>query len=531
MVINRRMVLWGLDGLLLLALAVYVVAGTTRVPFHGDESTLIAMSRDYHTLVQCRDLDAVLYTESPDDPAMQELRLLNGTVSKLAIGLAWDAAHLTVYDLNDQWMWGFDDPTGTWDEFTYNVAFGHMPDDHLLHVARLPPALLAVLSVWAVFGIARLVSAGRAAAWAASLVYATTPAVLLNGRRAMMEGALLAFSTLSVLAALLLIARLRSRARAWEQMDTQDESKRGIAAVPTSPLNPLSKYGEGTSSRGFPPLRVWRGGAGGEVKLSNDATREAFLNMFPAPGGRGPAALTLVFGVMSGLAVASKHPALITVGALFFALALDPWVRPGGDLRALLDRRHILRLAAAGGVALLVFLALNPAWWSDPLGMPDRVLALRRHLIDVQVQAVGGYDGPLDRVRGLADETFFAAPQYYELGYWHAFIGGEIADYEASGLAGRGTGALWGVLSVVASGAGMIALARRWREGPVWGVLAWIAVTALALLALTPMQWQRYYLPLQPPLAVIEGIGVVWIGAALVRWVQRRRVLSGRENA
>ena len=454
------MVLWCLDGLVLLVLALYVVAGITRVPFHGDESTLIHMSRDYHTLVQRRDLDAVLYAESPDDPSMQELRLLNGTISKMTIGLAWDAAHLTVDDLNDQWIWGFDDPSGEWDEFTYNTAFGHMPDDHLLHVARLPSALFAVLSVWAVFGIARLTTGTRAAAWAASLMYATTPAVLLNGRRAMMEGSLLAFSTLAAFAALLLIVHLRSGDR-----------------------------------------------------------------------GRRLAALTLAFGVMSGFAVASKHPAVITVAALFLALALDPWMRSGGTLRGLLAWRHIVRLAAAGGVALLVFLALNPAWWSDPLGMPDRVLTLRRQLLDGQVQAVGGYDDPLDRVKGLADEAFFAAPQYYELAYWRDFVGGDIADYEASGFAGRGTGTVWGVLLAAAFGAGVIALARRWREGPAWSVLVWGAGTALALVVLTPMQWQRYYLPLQPPLAVIEGIGVGWIGAALVRGMKRRGVLSGWNDA
>ncbi len=448
MVADRRRVAWAFDAAWLVALAVYVVAGAARVPFHGDESTQIAMSRDYFTLVQCRDLDAVLYDPSPADPAMQELRLLNGTVNKMTIGLAWDAAHLTVSDLNDQWMWGFEDPTGTWDEWSYNTAFGHMPGDHLLHVARLPSALFAALSVWAVFGITRLAAAahGRAAAWAASLIYATTPAVLINGRRAMMEGSLLAFSTLAVLAALLLMRRVRA--------------------------------------------------------------------------GRAAAGYTLAFGAVSGLAVASKHPALVTVAALFLALALEPLIRPGGTLRGIFDRRAIIRLAAAGLVALIVFLALNPAWWSAPLAMPEKILAQRTDLLNGQVQAYGGYGGPLDRLRGLVNQAFFAAPQYYEVPYWRGFIGDQIAQYEASGLAGRGTGPLWGAALAAACGAGLIALARAWH-GPAWGVLVWVSVTALALLIMTPLAWQRYYLPLQPPLAVIEGCGAAWVGAALVRGARR----------
>jgi len=80
--------MWGraLDGFWLVLLAIYVVAGTRDVPFHGDESTLIAMSRDYYSLVQTHNLDQVLYQPDPDDPMMQELRILNGTVGKMAMG-------------------------------------------------------------------------------------------------------------------------------------------------------------------------------------------------------------------------------------------------------------------------------------------------------------------------------------------------------------------------------------------------------------------------------------------------------------
>ena len=50
------------------------------------------------------------------------------------------------------------------------------------------------------------------AAWIASAVYVTTPAVLMNGRRAMFEGAHLA---MFVLVALVAIDLARSNGRAW----------------------------------------------------------------------------------------------------------------------------------------------------------------------------------------------------------------------------------------------------------------------------------------------------------------------------
>ena len=143
----------GLDRLWLIGLALYILSGYNLVPFHGDESTLTYMSRDYHDLVQARDLDRVLYRDPPRDPAAQELRILNGTVGKMAMGFAWDLAGLTVDDLNEQWVWG-----APWE---WNVSDGHMPGDRLLRAARLSSALMLVISAWALFGIARLVIPAR----------------------------------------------------------------------------------------------------------------------------------------------------------------------------------------------------------------------------------------------------------------------------------------------------------------------------------------------------------------------------------
>uniref|UniRef100_UPI002CA82E56 phospholipid carrier-dependent glycosyltransferase n=1 Tax=Aggregatilinea sp. TaxID=2806333 RepID=UPI002CA82E56 len=199
-----------LDVVWLAALSAYVVTGVSDIPFHGDESSLVFMSRDYATLVQQHDFSAVYYELSPSDPAAQELRILNGTVGKMAMGLAWDLAGLSVDDLNGPWAWDVD--------YDVNAALGHIPGERLLRAARLSSALLTALGVIAVFGIARFATGSRIAAWIASLVLATDPAVLLNGRRAMMEGSLLGFGTLVVLVAVWLAreqTRAATPARLW----------------------------------------------------------------------------------------------------------------------------------------------------------------------------------------------------------------------------------------------------------------------------------------------------------------------------
>lgn len=434
---DPRRALWrALDVLWLAVLAVYVLAGVDDVPFHGDESSLIAMSRDYYHLVQKRDLGPVLYESSPADPMDQELRLINGTVGKMAMGFAWDMAGLTEADLNRPWLWGAD-----WE---YNVSTGHVPGERLLHAARLSSAVLTAISVAAVFAIA-WIAGGRPAAWAAALIYASDPAVLLNGRRAMMEGAHLAFATLTVLAALLVV---------------REQGRR------------------------------------------------------PAPRRRRLVGLTALFGIMGGAAVASKHPALIVVGVGFAAIASEPFIR---RTPSPLNRRRILRWIGAGVLVLLTFLVLNPAWWSDPLHMPGRVLELRGHLLDQQVAGYGGYDGLGERLEGLVRQAFGLEPQYYEAPGWKDWIAGEIAHYEDSWLAGRSAGLAWALALGAVWVTGMWQLGRRWREGTAWTILLWTGITAVALFIATPLEWQRYYLPLRPPLAVVAGCGVAALAAGAIR--------------
>lgn len=431
--LTKRRVWRSLDVVWLVALTLFVLASYREVPFHGDESTHLFMTRDYHYLLQEGDLDTVLYSATPDDPAEQELRLLNGTLYKMLAGLMWDLDGMTVDDLNEQWLWG-----AGWE---WNIIDNHHPSDRLLFMGRLVSTLALALSAWCVFLIARVVGQGRLAAYLASAIYATTPAVLLNGRRAMTEGVLLGFSTLTVLFAVLLIqARKRDRARWWH-----------YAAL----------------------------------------------------------------GVAAGLAVASKHNAALAVGIAF--VSLIPPVRRGAVLlrpeRDALARwaRQTVTLFLAGVLALIVFLLLNPAWWSAPFGMPQRVVELRSDLIDIQAEGYGRYTRLDDRVAGLLKRTFDADVQYYEAHWWYDCIQDQIAAYEDQPWHGVDLGVVGMALLLTGVVIGTGALLHRW-DASARLVLLWWWGSAIALLIVTPFDWQRYYLPLFPALAVLIGCGVsAWV--------------------
>ncbi len=436
-------------------LALYVLAGAPLAPFHGDESTLVYMSRDYVYLFFDHDLDKIRYSETPASPTEQHLRLLNGTVAKYLIGLAWHIGGFSPADINEQWDWGAD--------WTYNRQNGHAPTPELLQTVRWSSALLLAAGVVPVFLLGYALG-GRRVAVLAGLYYALNPALLLNGRRAMMEGGLTFFSLLAALAGVWFIRSL-----------TPAEA--------------------GEKRRGWLPA--------------------------------------LVLGAASGLALASKHTAFFTVAAVFAACGGYAVYQGVKNPRGMRRIRNIVfpQIIFAAVTAASVFLALNPAWWNDPLAMPRVVLDLRVELLDIQVQTFGGYGGFGDMLGGFFRQVFVVLPQYYEVAGWENFIGDQIARYEMSpwrGLSVGGTpigGAALAAIMMV----GVWALLRDRRRGLSVRLVvgAWTASVVAATLLLTPLEWQRYYLPVYPAVGLVAALGV----DNLTGWILNRQDAKKARNA
>ena len=195
---HRQAPAWA-DGLWLLCLALYILAGAAIVPFHGDESTQIFMGRDYHYLAQEGDLDKILY----GNPHERHLRVLNGTIAKNIYGWLQWLNGIGPGDINPDWDWGRD--------YAANQAAGALPDADLLRQSRLASALQLALAAAAFFQFVKLAT-NRPTAWLASLLFALQPNLLINGRRAMMEGSHILGMTLVLLAAVWLL-----RERRWWQ--------------------------------------------------------------------------------------------------------------------------------------------------------------------------------------------------------------------------------------------------------------------------------------------------------------------------
>jgi hypothetical protein len=413
-----------LDALWLITLMGYILAGMSIVPFHGDESTTIWMSRDYGYTFIDHNLELVRYHDPPLIETEQQLRLATGSLTKYLMGVSWQVAGYHLNQINDQWVWG-----AGWD---YNQQNGHAPDDDLLQIGRLPSALMLAFGAVVMFMIGRRLG-GRPVAYLASLFYTIHPALLLNGRRAMFEGGHVLFSLLVILFAIW-----------WLQK------------------------------------RNWR--------------------------------FAILLGVISGLAVSAKHPAVFTVVAAFVACVSYLFYLSGWKSAL----RPLKQLAVSGIFALIVFYIMNPVWWGDPIARPAQVLHERNAILDIQVAIFGGYAGLSDQLTGFARQVFIADPQYYEAPEWADYIADQIKDYEHS---------IWRGITLGGSTIGGLALAlmtvsgvyglwqdRQDDESSRWLIAIWSATIFLTTALLTPLEWQRNYHNTKAVGGERAATGVVWGG-------------------
>lgn len=417
--------LWLIDLVWISALIAYILLGVPYTPFHGDESTLVYNTHDYAAQFIRRDPNVFDIGSGAVNPMDADLMLLDGRVHKYLGGLFWHLGGYSETELNQPWLWGAD--------MAFNRENGHVPDDGLLSVTRLASAVLMAVGVPALFGIGLRLD-GRFTAYAATLLYALAPALLLNGRRSMMEGSLMGFTLLTVLAALVFVRR-------------------------------------------------------------RDVGSAALL------------------GLSGGMALASKHTGLmpfgLVVGGIGLGLLAEVFIQKALPVRSLW--RSAALLIISGLIAAGVFLAFNPAWWSDPLGTIGEVAVRRTALLENQTAFFGGYSGWGERLQGFYRQAVISVPQYYEASPdWQAYIGDQIAAYEAS---------LWKGLS-----AGIVALVVLWPRGlwalwqgigsenaeqrlVHWIAAVWIVGICATVVLVTPLEWQRYYLPAITALCLLGGLG------------------------
>jgi len=157
--------------------------------FHGDESHWIGSSDSFEAFFTA-DFDSDVWEET-------YWTLTQPPVVRYVIGVGRNLGGYGAKDINPTWEWGDDDVS--------NIRRGAMPAGDLLWWSRLPMAVLATLTMFASFLLARRL-AGTVAAYAWLVLVLLNPYFLLHLRRAMGESPLLA-SIVFVICACCLSAR------------------------------------------------------------------------------------------------------------------------------------------------------------------------------------------------------------------------------------------------------------------------------------------------------------------------------------
>lgn len=528
-----------------LGLAYFYSLDLAAVPYHPDETSQLVMSRDV-----ARNWLELSWLPGEAVTAETRLRLLDAPLTRLVLGLSWLVQGYRPSDVvATDWQWG-----ATWEA---NAAA--IPSAGLLVAARMGPVILTALTAALLYQLGTRLGGWPTGLLAAGL-FALNPLVLLHGRRAMAEPALMLATTASAVA----VAEMgRALHTAWrrqrdgavaleveaqappewtaQQMRIETAREREQNWLPAGlqapslmpPERPALPEPENLSLMTIEPGRATEGGRrvvmpspvakprwqADQMRIGNTGEPE------PIPGSNRPGhrlslssawAVTwpgaLWAGVAVGLAACAKQTGAVMLIAAWVALAWIVWPRVKTGLDRLVVIVGLSALVALPAVA--VFFVLNPVLYGDPIAGASEMVRLRQDLLAQQL-AVNDPQvvlaDPLARLQAAFRSVWFAAPQPWDATVYLDQLQPQADAYFARPLAAGWPQPWTGIVAVCLTGLGLAAAINRARHGAVSAgvTLAWLVAIAAGLSLTIPMDWQRYFLPLLPPLAVLAGYGIV----------------------
>ncbi len=171
--------LW-IAGLVTALLAASLFLGIDALPFHPDETSWLVQSEDLDRFVS--DPASLAYISGVAITPEMSYRLLNAPLGKYVLAIGRRAAGYPVEALPDDWDW-----SASWE---VNRLLGAVPAAGLLQSARMASTVLVALSLLPLFLAGRRLG-GTTSGVLAVLLLTANALVLLHGRRAMAEGALM----------------------------------------------------------------------------------------------------------------------------------------------------------------------------------------------------------------------------------------------------------------------------------------------------------------------------------------------------
>lgn len=229
-------------------------------------------------------------------------------------------------------------------------------------------------------------------------------------------------------------------------------------------------------------------------------------------------------GLGMALAFNAKQSSLALLPAGLLAVSWEQFALPvqgwrGATKKALIN---VLIFAAVFG---LVTLALNPFLWRDPLGAAQASFAERKALLQRQVADTirlapeKALPTPGWRAAAVLANLYILPPAFAETNQYHPFTQAMEEAYLATPghnlLRGMLGGGLMLVFTLMGMISGIINLRRATPDQRKALALVLLATSlqTLALIALVPLTWQRYVIPLAP-------LACLWVAYGLAQLLQ-----------
>jgi hypothetical protein len=242
--------------------------------------------------------------------------------------------------------------------------------------------------------------------------------------------------------------------------------------------------------------------------------------------------LPLLAGAALALAASAKYSGLLVAPPAIAGMFL-------GCQSATLRRtilRGMERSAVLAAGFLLVFLALNPVYWCNPVSTLSAAIAARESLLSAQVAAMRiaapglVMDSLPLRLLAVPYQLFFAPLGFWDIPNYAQITAASEGAYLSNPLNGLTSGTVLSILWCGLSLLGLVLAAarsmRRAGNGRMRILIVWFVSVVGGIVFEVPILWQRYYLPLIPVFVILASIAVSMIVQEVIRRIQQSRSAS-----
>jgi 4-amino-4-deoxy-L-arabinose transferase-like glycosyltransferase len=227
----------------------------------------------------------------------------------------------------------------------------------------------------------------------------------------------------------------------------------------------------------------------------------------------------ILVGVALGLAGASKQSAVALAVVAFCSAVAVSLI----DVTSLRDRlRSAVLLTSLMAVpAAVTFVAVNPVLYDQPLRGGYRMATSRQVLLSNQAKFTATVTADMvlstisSRLRASYREVFWNPPSFSEFAEYDEKIAPDVNLYHQRWLTRVADLGMvrWLFLSASLLGFGVIAFEiarhRFGRRTLLMQLLLYWTLAQVAFIAVfVPLDWQRYFVPLLPPVCLLAGSGV-----------------------